>query len=87
MKLPIICSNIGGNIDIVTHQDTGLIYDTYNEADMQEKMEWALNHKDEMAKMSEKLYEKVTTEYKRETFWAQMNQQYKKLIKENNILK
>lgn len=87
MKLPIICSNIGGNIDIVTHQDTGLIYDTYNEADMQEKMELALNHKDEMAKMSEKLYEKVTTEYKRETFWAQMNQQYKKLIKENNILK
>ena len=85
MKLPIICSNIGGNIDIVKHKETGLLFDTYNEADMQEKLAWALQNKEEMMKMSESLYHTVSTEYNREKFWAQMNLQYKKLIKENNL--
>lgn len=85
MKLPIICSNIGGNIDIVQHNETGLIFETYDEADMQEKLEWAINHKEEMQKMSETLYQTVTSEYTREVFWAQMNRQYKKLIKEANL--
>ena len=85
MKLPIICSNIGGNIDIVKHKETGLLFDTNNEADMQEKLAWALQNKEEMMKMSESLYHTVSTEYNREKFWAQMNLQYKKLIKENNL--
>ena len=82
-----ICCELGqkNNIDIVKHKETGLLFDTYNEADMQEKLAWALQNKEEMMKMSESLYHTVSTDYNREKFWAQINLQYKKLIKENNL--
>lgn len=81
MKLPVICSNIGGNIDIVQHQKTGLVFETYKEPDMAEKIEWGLQNREAMQKMSQVLFENVTTDYKREKFWLAMNSEYKKLLK------
>ena len=81
MKLPVICSNIGGNIDIVQHHQTGLIFETYSETDLAEKINWALQNRLAMKEMAARLFEKVTTDYKREKFWMAMNSQYKELLK------
>jgi glycosyltransferase involved in cell wall biosynthesis len=44
MSCPIICSRIEGNIDIVTHQQTGLIFEVKNEAQLVEQMLFAINN-------------------------------------------
>jgi len=41
---PIICSRIDGNIDIVEHQKTGLIFEVKNEDELFQRMEEALSN-------------------------------------------
>ncbi|MFC4262688.1 glycosyltransferase family 4 protein [Ferruginibacter yonginensis] len=80
MKLPIICSRIAGNVDIVTHNETGLIFTSMDEADIAAKMNIALNNPSLMEQMAEKLFQKITTVYKRELFWESMKNEYQKLL-------
>jgi len=44
MLCPIICSRIEGNIDIVEHQKTGLIFEVKNEEELFGQMEYALKN-------------------------------------------
>jgi glycosyltransferase involved in cell wall biosynthesis len=44
MRCPIICSKIEGNIDIVNHQQTGLIFEVKNEEQLVEQMLFAINN-------------------------------------------
>lgn len=44
MHCPIICSRIEGNVDIVEHQETGLIFEVRNQKQLQEQLEWALEN-------------------------------------------
>ncbi len=44
MLCPIICSRIDGNIDIVTHQQTGLIFEVKNEEELFIQMDYALKN-------------------------------------------
>jgi glycosyltransferase involved in cell wall biosynthesis len=42
MLCPVICSRIDGNIDIVEHQQTGLIFEVKDKEDLFSKMDYAL---------------------------------------------
>lgn len=42
MYCPLICSRIEGNVDIVQHGKTGLLFEVKNEKELQEKLEYAL---------------------------------------------
>lgn len=44
MLCPIICSRIEGNIDIVEHQKTGLIFEVKNEEELLRQMEFAIQN-------------------------------------------
>jgi glycosyltransferase involved in cell wall biosynthesis len=44
MHCPIICSRIDGNIDIVAHQQTGLIFEVKNEEELFLQMDYALKN-------------------------------------------
>jgi glycosyltransferase involved in cell wall biosynthesis len=44
IHLPIICSRIPGNTDIITHEETGLLFEKKNEQDMYQKLKYALDH-------------------------------------------
>jgi glycosyltransferase involved in cell wall biosynthesis len=44
MNCPIICSKIEGNIDIVNHQQTGLIFEVKNEEQLQAQILFAINN-------------------------------------------
>ncbi len=44
MLCPIICSRIEGNIDIVAHQQTGLIFEVKNEEELFLQMDYALKN-------------------------------------------
>jgi glycosyltransferase involved in cell wall biosynthesis len=80
MQLPIICSRIPGNIDIVTHQQTGLIFERANEAMMQEQIEYALTHRQQMAEMAAQLQQIVTSDYRRENIWKNILATYNSLL-------
>jgi len=80
MELPIICSRITGNVDIVTHNETGLIFESENEADLKEKLVIALDNPGNMAGMAQKLHRAVITLYKRENFWENMRSEYNALL-------
>ena len=80
MKLPIICSRIAGNVDIVNDNETGIIFNSMDETDLKIKLAKALTNQHLMKEMAEKLYHTVTTVYKRELFWESMRAAYEKLL-------
>lgn len=77
MELPIICSRIPGNIDIVAHEQTGLIFDTGNEEQMQLWINYALTHRSGIRTMAAHLHQAVQQDYRRENIWQEILEQYK----------
>ena len=80
MELPIICSRIAGNIDIVTHNETGLVFEEGNEQQMQELIQYAFANPEEVKNMAEKLKEIIYKDYRRENIWQNMLAAYKSLL-------
>lgn len=80
MRLPIICSSIMGNIDIVRDNETGLTFKCQDEIKLKNKIILALNEPEQINKMANKLYQMIITSYNREMFWQTMLSEYKKLI-------
>ena len=84
MQLPIICSRIAGNVDIVTHQQTGFIFESENEEQMETQIEYAINHPAEMHTMALKLEQIITKDYRRENIWQNILTTYNSLLHLNN---
>ena len=80
MGLPIVCSKIPGNIDIVTHQETGLMFDSGNDQQMVELIEWALDNPGQMADMAKNLQRVIQIEYRRENIWQNILEAYKSAL-------
>ena len=51
--LPIVASDTGGIPEMVIHQRNGLLFETGNSQDLQEKLDWALTYPKKMAQMAE----------------------------------
>jgi glycosyltransferase involved in cell wall biosynthesis len=84
MQLPIICSRIAGNVDIVSDKQTGLIFDTANETQMGQQVEYAINHPNEMQAMAASLQQIIKKDYERENIWQNILAAYKSLLHLNN---
>lgn len=80
MELPIICSRITGNIDIVTNNETGLIFETGNEQQMVELLRYALANPQEMEKMANQLKVEIHENYRQENIWQNLLDAYKTLV-------
>lgn len=80
LQLPIICSQIEGNVDIVTHQQTGLIFAKQNIEQLQQHIEYAIANPAHMQQMANELYTIVQRDYKRENMWQNILERYKQLI-------
>lgn len=63
MGCPVICSRIDGNIDIVQHGVTGLLFDVRDEAQLYEQMIYALEHPAAMQGFAQQLLHQVQTVY------------------------
>ena len=79
MKLPIVCSRIAGNVDIVTHQQSGLLFESQDEQALFDQLSFALDHTDQMQEMANRLYQHVYHSFPREIFWEHMRQAYQEL--------
>jgi glycosyltransferase involved in cell wall biosynthesis len=80
MELPIICSHITGNIDIITNNETGLIFDCGNEQQLLKLLQYALLHPQHMQTMAKQLQAEVKANYRQENIWQNMLEAYKTLV-------
>jgi glycosyltransferase involved in cell wall biosynthesis len=80
IELPIICSRIPGNIDIVTHNSTGLLFEKKDDQDLFEKLKYAIDHPDQMIAMANRLRKHIRTFYEREIYWKILLGEYKNLV-------
>jgi glycosyltransferase involved in cell wall biosynthesis len=80
MELPIICSRIAGNVDIVQHNTTGLIFNTADKQQMLQQIEYAINNKATMQAMAAKLMQIIKNDYRRENIWQNILTSYKSLL-------
>ena len=80
MNCPIVCSDIGGNIDIVTDEETGLIFKVKNEEDLHQRLEFAIRNPDKIKSMADRLQETIKTNFAREIVQNQIHQEYQRLL-------
>ena len=80
MQLPIICSKITGNTDIVTNNETGLIFEAGNEQQMLQLLQYALANPPHMQTMAKQLQQEVRQNYRQENIWQNLLQAYKTLV-------
>ena len=80
MELPIVCSRIPGNIDIVAHNETGLIFADRDEKQMLNMIEYALANPVAVQKMAKRLRQIIEADYRRENIWQNMLAAYKSLV-------
>jgi len=81
MNCPILCSDIGGNIDIVDHKKTGLLFKVKDADDLYKNLEYALENMEEMQDMSDKLLERVIQNFSREYVQKELYNNYERLLK------
>jgi glycosyltransferase involved in cell wall biosynthesis len=80
MRLPVICSRITGNIDIITHNQTGLIFECGSEEQMLNHLQYAMIHPEHMNSMAIQLQKDIAENYWQENIWQNMLEAYKTLV-------
>lgn len=80
MNVPVICSNIIGNIDIITQQKTGLIFPVKNAEVLKEALEFAFVKRDKMAQYAEKLNQEIVEYYDRKILHKEIFSNYQRLL-------
>ncbi|MFC5623389.1 glycosyltransferase family 4 protein [Algoriphagus winogradskyi] len=82
MELPVICSDIIGNTDVITQQKTGLIFPVKNVEILKEAMEFAYVKRDKMAELAANLYQHVCENYERTQVQKGIFAQYERVLKQ-----
>lgn len=80
MQVPVICSDIIGNTDLITQQKTGLIFPVKDAAVLKEAMEFAFVKRDKMAQYAASLYEEIVRNYDRKFVQREIFSNYLRLI-------
>lgn len=81
MGCPIICSKIEGNIDIVDHAQTGLIFEAHDATELQEKLEWALANPASMKLFAINLRKKIEEDFDQQHIFKSLKMRYLQLLK------
>ena len=83
MNCPVICSAIEGSIDIVTHNETGLLFQPRNADDLLEKLNYALTHPEEMNTYARNLRLKIEKYFSQQYLHASLKEKYLELLTKN----
>ncbi|SFN86404.1 Glycosyltransferase involved in cell wall bisynthesis [Algoriphagus ornithinivorans] len=82
MQLPVICSDIIGNSDIISQQKTGLIFPVKNEEVLREALEFAFVKRDKMQLLAANLFKEISEKYERTKLHQEIFSNYQRLIEE-----
>ena len=81
MQVPIICSDIIGNTDLIKQQQTGLIFPVKDASVLKEAMEFAFVKREKMAEYAARLYQEILANYDRKKIHQEILTHYQRLIK------
>lgn len=81
MQLPIICSDIIGNTDLISQQKTGLIFPVKNVEVLREALEFAFVKRDHMIALADHLHQEVKANYDRRIVQQAIFSAYEELLK------
>lgn len=85
MQVPVVCSDIPGNTDIVEDGRTGLVFKVKNEDDLYNKLKIAIENKEQTKIIASNLYKEVTTLYDRERIHEEIFYKYNSLLQQHEI--
>ena len=85
MHLPVVCSNIPGNADIIQNERTGFMFEVKNEDDLYTKLKFAIENKESTEKIAQSLFEEVTQLYSRKRIHEVILQTYNRLLHKHGI--
>jgi glycosyltransferase involved in cell wall biosynthesis len=80
MLCPVICSGIGGNVDIVEHEKTGLIFEVKNQARLQERLEEALANPLVLQQYARALRSKIEQHYDQPIVHLYLRNKYRDVL-------
>ena len=81
MQLPVVCSGIPGNTDIIQNEQTGLVFAVKDEKDLYNKLNFAIANKERMVAMSRVLFDEVRQRYNRQRVHEVILENYNRLLK------
>jgi glycosyltransferase involved in cell wall biosynthesis len=84
MELPVICSDIIGNSDIVVQQKTGLVFPVKDKLVLKEALEFAFVKRNKMAQLARNLYLEVQENYDRKSVHQALLANYKRLLESHS---
>lgn len=80
MQVPVICSDIIGNSDIITQQKTGLIFPVKDVTVLKEALEFAFVKRERMNHYATNLYREIVENYDRNVIQKEIFSNYERLI-------
>jgi glycosyltransferase involved in cell wall biosynthesis len=80
MLCPVICSGIGGNVDIVEHGKTGLIFEVKNQARLQGQLEQALADPHVLKQYARALRSKIEQHYDQPIVHLYLRNKYRDVL-------
>jgi glycosyltransferase involved in cell wall biosynthesis len=84
MELPVICSDIIGNNEVVVQQKTGLIFPVKDKSVLKEALEFAFVKRNKMAQLATNLYLEVQENYDRKFIHQELLANYKRLLESHS---
>ncbi|GGZ30802.1 hypothetical protein GCM10007049_24640 [Echinicola pacifica] len=80
MQVPVICSDIMGNTDLIQNKKTGLVFPVKNLSVLKDALEFAYVKRDFMQDLADNLYKQVVENYDRKKMQALILEKYTKLL-------
>ncbi|HHB1651111.1 glycosyltransferase family 4 protein [Bacillus sp. TE8-1] len=81
LRLPIIASKVGGIVDIIEHNKTGLLFESENVADLVSKIQYFIENNKESVYLTENAYDKALSEFSSIRMAKETINVYKEVIK------
>lgn len=85
MHLPVICSDIPGNADIIQDNKTGLMFAVKNEGALYERLKFAIENMQTTENIAQSLFEEVTQLYSRKRIHQVILSTYYRLLEKHGI--
>jgi len=80
MECPIICSRIDGNIDIVKHEETGLVFNVKDAGQLRQCMQYLLDHPEESRQWTVTLRKQIEDYFDQPVIHRLLHQRYHQLL-------
>lgn len=82
MQVPVICSDIIGNVDVITNKKTGLVFPVKKTEILKEALEFAFVKRDYMQSLADNLYTEILEKYQRGNIHQLILENYQRLLAE-----